>query len=78
MSLANAHGALRIAATSRMMVIDNDPLADLPGETGARLAALDQFNSVIAISTNSKLLSASFRASYMICKPGIALEMAEL
>jgi DNA-binding transcriptional MocR family regulator len=69
---------LRIAATCAMMVIDNDPFTDLPGDTGTRLAALDQFNSVIAISTYSKLLSASFRVGYMICAPTIAREMAEL
>lgn len=78
MSLGVAHGVLRIAATCSMMVIDNDPFTDLPGDTGTRLAALDQFNSVIAISTYSKLLSASFRVGYMICAPGIAREMAEL
>jgi DNA-binding transcriptional MocR family regulator len=78
MSVANAHGVLRIAALAGLRVIDNDPFTDLPGETGTRLAALDQFRSVIAISTYSKLLSASFRVGYMIAAPDIARDMAEL
>jgi DNA-binding transcriptional MocR family regulator len=78
MSLPVAHGVLRVAAICAMIVIDNDPFTDLPGNTGTRLAALDQFNSVITISTYSKLLSASFRVGYMTCAPGIAREMAEL
>jgi DNA-binding transcriptional MocR family regulator len=78
MSLPVAHGVLRVAAICAMIIIDNDPFTDLPGNTGTRLAALDQFNSVITISTYSKLLSASFRVGYMTCAPGIAREMAEL
>ncbi len=79
MSLAVAHGILQIAAQNGILVVDDDPFLDLPSWPGRiMLAALDQFDIVLAISTFSKLLSASFRAGYVICKLKYARELAEL
>ena len=76
--LPSAHALLQLAAHHGMRVIDNDPFADLPDQPGTPLALLDQFEQVIAISTYSKLLSASFRTGYLIAAPRIARELAEL
>lgn len=78
MSLPVAHGVLQVAQRFGLMVIDNDPFTDLPGNAGVPLSALDAFNSVIAISSFSKLLSASFRVGYVIARPEVARELTEL
>ncbi|WP_050900837.1 aminotransferase-like domain-containing protein [Oceanicola sp. S124] len=76
--LPTAHGVLQLAALQGMLVVDNDPFADLPDQKGTPLALMDQFENVIAISTWSKLLSASFRVGYLVAAPRIARELAEL
>ncbi|MCB2102489.1 MAG: PLP-dependent aminotransferase family protein [Rhodobacterales bacterium] len=78
MTPAVAHAVLQVAAKHGILVVDNDPFVDLPGDHGTRLATLDQFNSVVAISTYSKLLSASFRVGYLVAPKPIANEIAEL
>ena len=78
MDLPTAHAVLQTAAMSGMRVVDNDPFFDLPDQKGTPLALMDQFDKVIAISSYSKLLSASFRVGYLIASPQIAREIAEL
>lgn len=78
MDLPTAHAVLQIAAMTGMRVVDNDPFFDLPDQKGTPLAVMDQFDKVIAISSYSKLLSASFRVGYLIASPQIAREIAEL
>lgn len=78
MDLPSAHAVLQAASLHGIRIVDSDPFADLPGQRGTPLALLDQFETVIAISTYSKLLSASFRVGYIIATPQIAREVAEL
>ena len=78
MNLPTAHEVLQIAVQFGIMIVDNEPFVDLPGQDGYRLAGLDQFKQVIAVSTYSKLLSASFRVGYLIGPPQIAKDLAEL
>lgn len=78
MDLPTAHAVLQAATLFGMRIVDNDPFADLPDQPGIPLAALDQFETVIAISTYSKLLSASFRVGYLVAPRQIARELAEL
>lgn len=78
MDLPTAHAVLQAGAMFGMRIVDNDPFVDLPDQEGVQLARLDQFDNVIAISTWSKLLSASFRVGYIIAAPQIAREIAEL
>lgn len=78
MTLPTAHSILQSALQFGMLVIDNDPFFDLPGKSKISLATLDQFSNVVAISSYSKLLSASFRVGYLIAPPKIAKEIAEL
>ncbi|WP_109466924.1 aminotransferase-like domain-containing protein [Albibacillus kandeliae] len=78
MDLPTAHGVLQAATSYGMRIVDSDPFVDLPDQRGTPLALMDQFDNVIAISSYSKLLSASFRVGYMIAAPQIAREIAEL
>ncbi|MFC3052252.1 aminotransferase-like domain-containing protein [Kordiimonas pumila] len=78
MDLPTAHSVLQIGTMYGMRIVDNDPFFDLPDQTGVPLALLDQFENVIAISSYSKLLSASFRVGYLIASPQITKEIAEL
>lgn len=78
MDLPTAHSILQTATMSGMRVVDNDPFFDLPNQKGTPLALMDQFDKVIAISSYSKLLSASFRVGYLIASPQVAREIAEL
>lgn len=76
--LPTAHAVLQVGALQGMLIVDSDPFADLPDQKGTPLALMDQFESVIAISTYSKLLSASFRVGYLIASERVAREIAEL
>ena len=76
--LPTAHAVLQVGAMQGMMIVDSDPFADLPDQRGTPLAAMDQFENVIAIASYSKLLSASFRVGYVVAAPQIAREIAEL
>ena len=78
MDLPTAHAVLQIAMLHGLRIVDNDPFVDLPDQPGTPLALMDQFDTVIAISSYSKLLSASFRVGYVIATPQIAREVAEL
>lgn len=78
MDLPTAHAVLQIAGQHGLRVVDSDPFVDLPDQPGTPLALLDQLDTVIAISSYSKLLSASFRVGYVIATPQIAKELAEL
>lgn len=78
MDLPTAHAVLQVGAMQGIIIVDNDPFVDLPGQPGTPLGLMDQFDIVIAISSYSKLLSASLRVGYTISAPRIAKELAEL
>lgn len=75
-SLAVAHGLLKIAAANNVVIVEDDPFADLAH--AHRLAALDQLNQVIAIGTFSKTLSASLRSGYIAARKERIDALAEL
>jgi len=75
-SLAVAHGLLKIAAANNVVIVEDDPFADLA--QAHRLAALDQLNQVIAIGTFSKTLSASLRSGYIAARKERIDALAEL
>ncbi len=75
-SLAVAHGLLKIAAAHNVVIVEDDPFADLAHAN--RLAALDQLNQVIAIGTFSKTLSASLRSGYIAARRERIDALAEL
>lgn len=78
MDLPTAHEVLSAASEFNFMVVDDDPFVDLPGQTGVRLAELDQLRNVIFVGTFSKLLSASFRVGYIAASQAITADLAQL
>ena len=64
-SLPKAHRLLQLAATHGFLVVEDDPFADLQPATAPRLAALDQLERVLYVSSFSKTLSAGLRVGYI-------------
>jgi DNA-binding transcriptional MocR family regulator len=60
-----AHRVLRIAAAHDLLIVENDPFADVVPTASVRLAALDQLERVVYIGTFAKTLSASLRSGYV-------------
>jgi DNA-binding transcriptional MocR family regulator len=64
-SLPKAHKLLQLAAEFDCLVVEDDPFADLLPASAPRLAALDQLERVIYVSSFSKTLSAGLRVGYI-------------
>ncbi len=64
-SLPKAHKLLQLAAEFDCLVVEDDPFADLQPDTAPRLAALDQLERVVYVSSFSKTLSAGLRVGYI-------------
>ena len=64
-SLPKAHKLLQLAAEFDCLVVEDDPFADFFPATAPRLAALDQLERVIYVSSFSKTLSAGLRVGYI-------------
>lgn len=65
LSLAKAHGVLQAATQHGFLVVEDDPFADLAAAGAPRLAALDQLQRVLYVSSFSKTLSAGLRVGYV-------------
>lgn len=65
MTPAVAYGVLKIAEAHDLLVIEDDPFADILPYSAPRLAALDQLQRVIYIGSFSKTLAGSFRVGYV-------------
>ena len=68
-SLPKAHKLLRLAAEFDCLVVEDDPFADLLPAAAPRLAALDQLDRVLYVSSFSKTLSAGLRVGYIAGAP---------
>lgn len=64
-SLPKAHRLLQIAAAHGFLVVEDDPFSDLQAASAPRLAALDQLERVLYVSSFSKTLSAGLRVGYI-------------
>lgn len=73
-----AYSVLRAATENDLLVVEDDPFADILPYAAPRLAALDQLERVIYIGTFSKTLAASFRTGYLAAAPKLASELNEL
>lgn len=69
-SLPKAHKLLQLMNEFDCMVVEDDPFADLLSPAAPRLAALDQLERVIYVSSFSKTLSAGLRVGYIAGAPG--------
>lgn len=77
-SVPSAHRVLQIAARRDLVVVEDDPFADLLPSSMLRLAALDQLDRVIYVGSFSKTLSASLRVGYVAAAPSIAQALCDL
>jgi DNA-binding transcriptional MocR family regulator len=68
-SLPKAHKLLQLAAEFNCLVVEDDPFADLLPPSAPRLAALDQLEQVLYVSSFSKTLSAGLRVGYIAGAP---------
>lgn len=77
-TFGNAYAVMRAATALDLLVIEDDPFADILPYTAPRLAALDQLDRVIYVGTFSKTLAASLRCGYIAAAPKLASELNEL
>jgi DNA-binding transcriptional MocR family regulator len=77
-TFGTAYAVLRVATDCNLLVIEDDPFADILPYTAPRLAALDQLDRVIYIGTFSKTLAGSFRTGYLAAASHLAEELNEL
>lgn len=77
-TFGTAYSVLRTAAEHDLLVIEDDPFADILPYTAPRLAALDQLERVIYLGTFSKTLAGSFRVGYVAAAAKLASEINEL
>lgn len=77
-SLSKAHKLLQLAAEHGCWVVEDDPFADLHPPTSARLAALDQLDRVIYVSSFSKTLSAGLRVGYVAGSASLISDLCDL
>lgn len=77
-TLGAAYSVLRTASENDLLVVEDDPFADILPYSAPRLAALDQLERVLYVGTFSKTLAASFRTGYLAAAPALASELNEL
>jgi len=77
-TMGTAYAVLRAATKFDLLIVEDDPFADILPYTAPRLAALDQLQRVLYIGTFSKTLAASFRSGYLAAAPRLASELNEL
>lgn len=75
---ANAHRILQLADKYDMIVVENDPLADLKPASLARISTLDQLRRTVYIGSFTKSVSASLRVGYVACHPDLADQLADV
>ena len=77
-SISVAHAVLKVAAKFNLVIVEDDPFADLPTTANNRLATLDQLANVISVGTFSKTLSASLRSGFIAARSDRISALAEL
>jgi DNA-binding transcriptional MocR family regulator len=78
LSLPKAHRLLQLSAQYDFLIVEDDPFADLLPATAPRLAALDQLERVIYVSSFSKTLSAGVRVGYVAGAEARVLALCDL
>lgn len=78
LTLPIAHRVLQAATRYDFHIVEDDPFADLLPHGAPRLAALDQLDRVIYVSTFSKTLSAALRVGYLAARPALANALCDL
>lgn len=77
-SLAVAHQILQLAEKYGLYIVEDDIYGDFHPQNATRLAALDQLNRVIYVSSYSKTISASLRVGFIACQADLANRLLDL
>jgi DNA-binding transcriptional MocR family regulator len=77
-TLPVAHAVLAAAARHNVLIVEDDPFADLPTIADNRLVRLDQLDNVLSVGTFSKTLSASLRSGFIAGRADRIAALAEL
>lgn len=77
-SLAVAHQILQLAEKFGLYIVEDDIYGDFHRGNVPRLAALDQLNRVIYVSSYSKTISASLRVGFIACSAELAARLLDL
>jgi len=78
MSLQKMHRLLIIAEKYDLVIIEDDPFADILPRSTPHLASLDALNRVIYVGTFSKTLSASLRCGYIAASPALIDSLTDI
>lgn len=78
MSLQKMHRLLIIAEKHDLVIIEDDPFADILPKFTPHLASLDALNRVIYVGTFSKTLSASLRCGYIAASPALISSLTDI
>jgi DNA-binding transcriptional MocR family regulator len=77
-SVATAHQMLQLAEKYGLYIVEDDIYGDFHPQYATRLAALDQLNRVIYVSSYSKTISASLRVGFIACQRELATRLLDL
>ncbi|KKM60293.1 hypothetical protein LCGC14_1543290 [marine sediment metagenome] len=78
MSLQKMHKLLTLAEKYDLVIIEDDPFADILPKATPHLASLDALNRVIYVGTFSKTLSASLRCGYIAATPALISSLTDI
>lgn len=78
MSLQKMHRLLTLAERYDLVLIEDDPFADILPKAAPHLASLDALNRVIYVGTFSKTLSASLRCGYIAANPALITSLTDI
>lgn len=78
MSLQKMHRLLTLAEKYDLVIIEDDPFADILPKTTPHLASLDALHRIIYVGTFSKTLSASLRCGYIAAAPDLVASLTDI
>jgi len=78
LSLEKARQIAKLAATHRLLIVENDAIADFKTHALPRVCAIDQLRHTLYIGSFSKSLSASLRAGFIAADPERIEELADI
>jgi DNA-binding transcriptional MocR family regulator len=76
--VAQLFRVLELAGQHGVMLVENDLYADMDPERRPTLASLDQWQRVIYISSFSKTISPNIRVGYLLARPDLLDDLAQL
>jgi len=76
--LAQLFRLLQLAGQHQLTLVENDLYVDLDSEHRASLASLDQLQRVIYIGSYSKTVSPNLRVGYLVARPDLLADLAQL